>query len=69
MSEASNSIELITNAKEKQKKELKSHPQNIKILIKHIHFGRSIRLIKKTVKLHVGYVQETIKYPTTKTKE
>ena len=69
MSEAHNSIALIINAEEKQKKELENHPQNIKILIEYIHFERiikTIKPIKKALRLYVGYVQEIIKYLTVK---
>ena len=55
--------------KKNRKKNKKNHPQNIKILIVYMHFERiikTIRLIEKTSRLHVGYVQEIIKYPTVK---
>ena len=55
--------------KKNRKKNKKNNPQNIKILIVHMHFVRiikTIKLIEKTLTLDVGYVQEIIKYPTVK---
>ena len=69
LSEAHNAIALIIKLKKNRKKNLKNHPKNIRILIEYIHFERTIktiRPIKKTLRLYVGYIQEIIKCPTAK---
>ena len=59
LSEAHNPIASIINAEQTEKKELKKYIQNIKILIEYMYFERAIktiRPIKKTLRLNVDYI-------------
>ena len=43
------------NAEEKQKKNQKNHPKNIKILIEHIYFERTIKTSQENFKI-IGWL-------------
>ena len=69
LSEAHNPIALIINAERKQKKEFEKSASKNKHSNQYIHFERiikTVRSIRKTLRLYVGCVQEIIKYPTVK---